>query len=185
MAVPLKIPYAENNFTGDANWQRAWGNGTVDTAGHLEIGAMLANTGGGMSLANSSKWSNYIFTATIAWVKGETFTMIADDNGNDNAVKCVFDRSGAIGIYRSWDNGNDQLIGQGTPFALAIAGDVQAFIEVNGTHVYCGIGSGVASSYLSPQLTNGGIGFDAWDPNLNNSLIIVKSLSVIQGPDNY
>jgi hypothetical protein len=181
----LTIPYTEKSFAGDPNWQRTWGHAEVGSSGFLEIGANPTSTGGGAYLLGSSGWDNYLFVATIDWMKGSTFTLIADDSGGGNDVKCVFDNGGDISIYRSWSNGDDQLIGHENPQNLTISGDTQAFIQVDGDHVHCGIGKGVASSYLSSQSTGGGIGFDAWDPNRNNSEVIVKSISVTPSQDSY
>ena len=56
----------------------------------------------------------------------------------------------------------------------------QAYIQVNGDRVQCGLDGSVVPDYnyigMPEQLWTGGIGFDTWDPQINNSQIIVKDV---------
>jgi hypothetical protein len=179
--VQLNLPYKETNFTGDTNWERTWGATTVDPLGAMDIGAAATTTGGGVVLGGSSLWTDYTFTADLDWVKGETFTMTARYNGDPNNVYCDFNQGGQIDIDRV-SNGDQQLIGEGTVTGFSPSADVQAYIEVEGSHVQCGLNGSVIDDNLYAglpgQLLGGGVGISTWDPTNNNSEIIVKSVNI-------
>jgi peptidoglycan/xylan/chitin deacetylase (PgdA/CDA1 family) len=180
-SVHLSLPYQETNFSNDPNWEKSWGVLAVDQSNFLDIGANASTTGGGALLAGSSAWTNYIFTATLDWVKGQTLSLLARYNDNNDDVSCEFDNTGSIRIYRL-SGGQQVVLGQGTAPSFSTLNDVTVSIQVNDGHVQCGLDSSIVPDYINwgmpPQLLQGGIGFDTWDPQANNSQIIVKQVSV-------
>lgn len=132
-----------------------------------------------MLLTHDDLWTDYLVAATIRWVKGDTLTLIAREKGNGNDIRCVLNSNGTLNIYRSW-KGDYQLIGgpENVP-NLLLTQDLQTFVEVIGTHVTCGINNTNVTTFLSPQLTSGGIGFMVSDNSTNNASIIIKNLNVI------
>jgi len=58
--------------------------------------------------------------------------------------------------------------------------DLNLGIKVNKDKVECLVNDNIVAYtyYLSPALSNGGIGFKIWDPQMNNSELIVRHVSV-------
>lgn len=182
---PFILPYSESSFTGDASWQRIWGTMAIASSGFMEVGANSSDNGGGTWLKGSSAWTNYTFTATVDWAKGGTFSLMARYNNGDNYMSCEFDNDGQVYIHQIL-NGRDQVVGQGIVWNIPATGDIQASIAVNESHISCGLDGGVIlpildnfHTFIPPGLLmGGGIGVSTWDPQINNSQIIVKQVSV-------
>jgi hypothetical protein len=179
------LPYSINIFSESQGWKNAWGNISIATDS-LTISSDNADTGAGIILGGGDGWTNYIFTATVDWIKGQTFSLMARYSSGSNYVMCSFDDEGNVSIFRTSD-GQQQLIGQGAVANFSTQNPaqspvVQASIEVRDTHVQCGLNGGMVPdnlySGMSQELMSGGIGFTVWDPDDGNSQISVTNISV-------
>jgi hypothetical protein len=182
------IPYTISTFSQNQGWKDWWGNFLIatDTLTISSNNADNADTGAGGLLGGGDAWKDYTFTATLDWVKGQTFSLMARYSSGKNYVMCGFDDAGNVSIFRTMD-GNQQLIGQGSVANFSTQNPVQssiiqASIQVRGTHVQCGLNGGIVQDNLyagmSQTLMSGGIGFTVWDQTTGNSKIIVKKIDV-------
>ncbi len=180
------LPYVTNLFGLGDGWENWWG-GFSETSGALTIGADASTTGGGARLAGTSGWSNYLFGATLDWIKGESFGILADVTPDADYVACEFNQpsSGVTHMYL-----DEYSHGQGTTLAstdipgyTAIGGtNIAVSIMIQGTQGTCtfnghSISNGPGGKAISIAGT-GGIGFTTWDQSVNNSEIVVKSINV-------
>lgn len=183
----LSLPYVENKFTGDPNWLRIWGAMLVDASGFMHIGATSSTTGGGALLDNTGSWSNYNAVATINWVKGQTFTLFARYVDSQNYVACEFSEEdpGIVTMQLKESVNSKQVVLQ-TGTASGFYNDgrsaVAVGIKVNDSEGSCSFGNHTISNsggnfYTLPQF-KGGIGLETWDPTVNNSEIILKSIDI-------
>lgn len=184
----LSLPYSTSDFNA-ADWGDGWGASGV-TNGVLTVGSNAQNTSGGIFLNDSNSWQDYLITANIDWVKGELFTLIARRSDSNNYLECVFSYndnvSEHVDINRVWNNQSESMAEEGTmsnnesnPIST---NDMEVSMQVHGNVVECGINNAMITNNISigmpPILLSGGIGFSTWDPQENNSEIIVKNLSV-------
>ena len=159
---------------------------TIASSGVMDINANASTTGSSVHLASSSKWSNYTFSATFNWIKGQTMGLIANYMDDDNYVVCEFDASSAGQVQTTLEqymNGSMHVLGTGTDYVEGGVGEsnIQASIEVQGTQETCSFNHHVTTSQLGATINppySGDIGFTTWDPTLNNSAIVVKSVDV-------
>jgi hypothetical protein len=182
----LAVPYAESGFIGDTNWHEAWGSMTVASSGYMNMGANASTTGATIYLANSTNWSNYVFGAVFDWVRGKTVDLIANYVDDDNYVTCEFDDTvpGQVRVtLEQYMHGKRYVLGEGTDLVENGVGEtnIHASIGVQGTQEVCSFNNHVVTSQNGSTINppySGGIGFSLWDPTLNNSTIVVKSVAV-------
>jgi hypothetical protein len=186
--VAKALPYNTNVFVSN-DWIDGWGS--ISTAnGVLSVGSNASGTSAATFLSGSNAWTNYTVTAHLAWLKGSLFTLVARRTDDSNLINCVFSGIDSnqeyISINRVFNN-QSQLMGSGEVILNTqphiAEDDITVSMKVQGSSVECSIDGATVPSNLNiglfPILLHGGIGFTTWDPNENNSEIIVKSLSVV------
>jgi cellulose synthase (UDP-forming) len=180
------VPYSLETFAKSEGWKDQWGSLLIATDS-LAIGANDVGTSGGVLLSGTNAWTDYTFHTTLEWVKGEEFGLMARyQDPNDYAV-CSFDEpsSGKVTITaEQYVNGKKIALASGEDLDTSLPNgvDINASIEVQGTTEICSFNNHVVSSLESGYQLNspfrGGIGFTTWDSAINNSQIVIKSLSV-------
>lgn len=185
----LEMPYLQTNFTHDPNWQGTWGVTKVDGANSLEIGSATSTSGGSAILFNTDQWNNYTFTATLDWTKGETFMLMGRYANSENYVACNFihdpnNPTGVIISVEKFMNGNETTLqsGEDNTFLPADNSNIAASLYIQDETVTCSLNNHVISSasanFSGVPMAPGSVGFSTWDPNLDNTLIVVKKVSV-------
>ena len=185
----LEIPYSETNFTDDTNWQKTWGVMATDTSNFMDIESAADTSGGSAVLNNTDNWINYRVSATLDWLKGETFMIIGRyaDSGDYVACNLVRDpnNAGAVMIeLEKFVNGNEATLqtGEDTNFPHEGNANIAVSLSLQDSQATCSfdghlVSNAVSGSYgVSP--TPGTIGFSTWDPTLGNTEIVVKNISV-------
>ena len=180
------LPYTASTFTSGDGWEDWWGD-LSETSGTLAVGATASTTGGGALLNGSGGWTDYTFQATLDWVKGGSFGLLARFTSDADYVACEFNQPspGETRMYL------DRYIG-GTGTTIT-SEDVSSYNQNGGTNIQASIavhGPQVACSFNGATIANmieggsvslpaaGGIGFTAWDPGTNNSQIVVHAANV-------
>ena len=161
----------------DNGCQKDWGS--IDFKdGSMVIGANASTTGSAVFLDGTYLWQNYVFKADIRLIKGQVFSLTARYKDGKNYVACLFsDKSIKI----------EQVLNGEKKVLSELAGDF-VFLGKN-REVGIGVYDDVINCYLDGEiaikgynldqgLNHGGIGFKTWDPQVNNSELIVKSVSV-------
>lgn len=182
---PLQLPYIENNLAGESNWQDTWGTMTIDPSGFMDLSANASTTGSEAELENSSAWTDYNFATTFDWVKGQTVSLIARYTDSGDYVECEFndETPGSVEIFlRQYIKGEEYDLSSAIASNDSGVGDTNAngSISVKSNEAACSFNNHVVSEYgttLNPPFS-GGIGFSTWDPTVNNSEIVVKSVTV-------
>jgi hypothetical protein len=192
------LPYDKTNFADSAEWETIWGTLSTTQSGYMDLAAGSGSTGGTVYLKSSLGWADYIFSAELAWVGGQSFSLIGDYHDASNYVFCDYQRdaSGTIEMQlKQYANGSEIALSPSLTVYPSInsaapdnnsAPDVSASISVGGIYGTCSFGnqtvtnSGVGperSAMSTPQ--SGGIGFSINDRVPNTASIIVKHLSAV------
>lgn len=182
------IPYAINTFALSQGWQDWWGSFVLATDS-LSIGASKSGTGGGVLLGNTNTWGDYTFNTTLDWVQGETFGLMGRYVDDNNYTACEFDEQnlGDVTIdLVQYVNGNENTLVTGDVQNWDTVGgtNIAVSMELQGTQGTCSFNNHVISNAsngttLNPPYT-GRVGFTTWDPDTNNSKIVVKDIDVEQ-----
>jgi hypothetical protein len=183
------LPYSITTFAKSQGWKNWWGNFKVATDS-LTMGASTDGTSGGVFLDGTSGWGNYDFNATVNWVSGQTFALEGWYVDQDNFVQCQYiqDDGGVIEIQlQQYINGNEYTLASGEDdnFRNEDPSNINVSISLNltqgtctfGPHSVSNIAGGDGVISINPPFA-GEIGFNTWDPDINNSEIIVKKISV-------
>jgi len=180
------LPYMLTSFSKDQGWETWWGNFQIATDS-ITFGSNKDNGGGGVLLHGTNDWTNYTFSATLDWVKGQQFGLLARYTDPDDYVLCNFNEENLGSIHITVEqrlHGGTAILASGDIFDYDQLGgsNVTASIKVQDTYAVCAFNNHTISSFetggtINPPFT-GRIGFTAWDPNPDNSLIVVKSIDV-------
>jgi hypothetical protein len=180
------LPYSINFFTENQGWNTWWGNFSLAPSS-LTMGAATNGTSGGVLLNGTNAWKNYTFTATLDWTKGETFGLYARYTNAQNYVLCYYDEKALGDLQISFEqhiNGKEYTLAQGTvnTFDQWGGSNLTASIQVDDSQGSCSLNGYLVSTIGTGNSINppfsGKIGFTTWDPNLDNSQIVVKSINV-------
>lgn len=170
------LPYFDN-FEKYNGWIKTWGSLTLGNNSMI-LGATDLNNGGAVFLDGPRLWENYSFSTKIDWLKGRNISLLARYKDNKNYAACNFSEDG-VRIEQRLKNKNRAMVEVKHDFS-GQKNDLELEIRVNRDKIECFLNGEIAAYayYLSPILSNGGIGFKIWDPMLGNSEIIVKEVSI-------
>lgn len=169
------LPYSDN-FADNKGWQVTWGGVEVRDS-NLQLRASQDTSGGTTFLDGTASWSDYVFEASIDWRKGKTASLIARFGDWANYISCNFDGRNAIIEERVGNKG--KTLAQGTEEKEAHKHPFLAAVRVRGNMMECLVeGRVVTKAEIHSAFVRGGIGFKAWDPQDNNSEIVVRELKV-------
>ena len=170
------LPYTANKFK-KFDWRISWGNLEINNSS-LRISASGTSSGALTLLDGSSAWEDYILNVVINWNKGSHVSLLGRFENNENYVACSFNDN-TLRIEQYLNSKKRIMVEKDTFFEMSKK-DVHLGIIVNKDKVECLVNgnSVIYSYYLSPVLSHGGIGLKTWDPEINNSEIVVKNISV-------
>lgn len=170
------LPY-QDNFEKYNGWIKTWGRITFGDSA-IRIGSYPGTIGSLVFLDGSNLWENYVVKSRVDLVKGQTFSLLARYKNDNNYVACVF-TPGSIRIEQMVDGGKKVTREQKENFR-PIDKNREVGIGVHGEDVDCYADGKIAiSGYnISGIAERGGIGFETWDPEVNNSEMIIKEVSV-------
>lgn len=177
-----------NTFSPGDGWENWWGLSSED-GGVLTVGASASTTGGGALLEGSDGWNDYTFQATVDWVKGETFGLVARYVDPGDYLLCDFDEPGPGTVYitlRQYVNGTgtDLATEDVNNYEQVGGADIDVALAVEGGEASCSFDGTVASTFDFSAASNaqsGGIGFTTWDGTPDNSEVVVRTVGVEQG----
>ena len=171
------LPFADdfNDYNG---WVRTWGE--LSFAGNsLILSSRASTTGSSAFLGGTYLWQDYVFKSKIDLVKGQTFFLLARYTNDKNYVWCSFSPT-HIKIGRMI-NGSSRVLVERKGNFESIGKDREFGIGVYDDAVSCYVDDKIAVKLydgLHKNLRQGGIGFKTWDPQANNSELIIKKISV-------
>lgn len=170
------LPYFDN-FEKYDGWIKTWGDLTWGD-NSLILSATDSNNGGAVFLDGTRLWEDYVFMADVHFKKGQTYSVIAGYRDNSNYIFCSFTPSGIrleqisggerkiLNEFKGKFNLLDKEKNVGIGFASKTAS-----CYLNGKRV-------IDTSGVDEGLDNGSIGFKTWNPQANNSELIVKEVFV-------
>ena len=141
--------------------------------------ADASTTGSAVFLNGSWLWQNYDFSATVNFKKGRTFSLVARYYDENNYLSCNYGKNG-IAIRQKIGSEENNIAEQNGNFGYLEGKDIKVGIAINGNQAKCFVSNRliVATNLVDSKLTNGGIGFRTWDPELNNSELLMKKIKV-------
>lgn len=172
------LPY-EDNFTKDNGWIQSWGK-VIHHNGSLTIGADTSITGSFSLLDGTYTWNNYTFHSLIDWKKGSNIILLARYQDDSNFSACNFARNSLRIVQRLKGKERIMIEKKLEDDIFAEKNDLALGISVYKDKIECLADKKVLgyTYFLSPLLSNGGIGFMSWDEAVNNSEFTVKRISV-------
>ena len=171
-----EIPYYDD-FKKDNGWQKDWGQMEFKDDSMI-INAHASTTGSAVFLDGSYLWQDYVLKADVYLTKGQVFSLMARYKDGKNYVMCSFsDKSVRIEQFL---NGERKILSEIKGDFVFIGRDRKAGIGVQNNTVNCYLDDKIAMKgyNLDQSLNHGGIGFKTWDPQMNNSELIVKEIFI-------
>ena len=167
----------EDNFSDYTGWVKKWGRISL-TSNSIILSSQPSTNGGSIFLEGSYLWEDYIFKSNVKLQKGQTFSLLSRYKDDKNYVSCVFSpefirvEQMANGKRKLAlvEKGNNKLIGKNKKVGIEVY-DNNVACYVDGKAV-------IRGDNVNNILEHGGIGFQTWDPQINNSEIIIKGVVV-------
>lgn len=172
------LPYYDD-FIKNRGWKKTWGNFDFRDE-YMVIGSHASTTGSMIFLDGTDLWQNYIFKADVHFKKGQTYSIIAGYKDNSNYIFCSFTPT-SIRLEQMIDGerkilnefkGKFDLLDKEKNIGIGFSGrDASCYLD--GKRVI-----DTSNALIDEKLDKGGVGFKTWDPEMNNSEMIIKNVSV-------
>ncbi|MDO8572395.1 MAG: polysaccharide deacetylase family protein [bacterium] len=174
-AKEKNLPYIDN-FSNYNGWLINDGKLSIENTSMI-LGSN-SSTGSSVFLDGSYLWKNYIFKSNIRLLKGKSFSLLSRYKDSDNHVSCQFTPEYIRIEYAK--EGNKTLVQEKKGKFVFIGRNREVGMGVNDNVVDCYIDGEVAlkSDGVIKIPNHGGVGFETWDPEVNNSDIVIKEISV-------
>lgn len=167
----------EDNFKDYTGWVKTWGKISL-ADNSIILSSQPSTTGGSAFLEGSYLWRNYTFKSNVKLSNGQTFSLLARYKDDKNYASCVFSPE-FIRVEQMLAGERKTVYEELSDLGLIKEG-VDVGIEVNGSSLTCLVdGTPLLSvSNLNNIPEHGGIGFQTWDPQTDNSEIVIKVVNV-------
>lgn len=172
--LPYKNSFASNDLRG---WIKTWGD-IVSGEEALVLDALEYTTGSAAFLDGTYSWRNYEFRADITLKKGLVFLLAARYRDENNYASCTFSDT----LVRA-----EQVLNDEREVLSELSGDFgftgrnhEVSVNVDGDTISCYVDGKmiIEADTLDESLNYGGIGFKTWDPQMDNSELIVREIVV-------
>lgn len=175
------LPYYDD-FIKNKGWKKTWGNLDFKDES-MKINSHTSTTGSMVFLDGTDLWQNYVFNADVYFKKGQTYSIIAGYKDNSNYVFCSFTPS-SIRLEQMAEGERKTLNEFKGKFDLLEKKEKEKNIGIgfSGRDASCYLDGkrvvDTSNSLVDEKIDKGGIGFKTWDPEMNNSEMIIKNVSV-------
>jgi peptidoglycan/xylan/chitin deacetylase (PgdA/CDA1 family) len=168
---PKPLPY-KDALAADNGWQNGWGLMSLTDQG-LRLSAAASTTGSLALLDGSYTWSDYTVEMPIEWTTG--YAILLFDMQNDREGRaCVF---GADGLVQLQDRTKDDILIRRELRIPDVSGGTHTIgVVTNGTTTACTFDGKYVIDATLPALS-GGVGVEAWSPELGAAEVFIKSTS--------
>ncbi len=170
------LPFSDN-FSDYNGWIKTWGElSFVDDS--MIFSSHTSTTGSSAFLDGTYLWQNYVFKSKVDLMKGQIFSLLARYKDSQNYADCSF--SGKSIKAEQIVNGERKILSELKGDFVFIGRTREVGIGVQNDVIDCYLdGKVTMKGYnLDEELNHGGIGFKTWDPQLNNSELVVKEVLV-------
>ena len=173
------LPFREQFKTGELDWIDAWGVFRIINDS-IRLGSAINTSGGFGFLDGSLLWKNYRMNIITDLTRGSDIFLVARFKDPQYYVACDFGED-TIKIRQRLRGEEEVIAAVKSPDTFK--GDkknIHLGIAVNNNSVQCFLnGHTVTSSnHLSRELDHGGVAFKSWDQTNNNSLTVIKGITV-------
>jgi len=179
---PKTLPYQQENFAATlGHWTKDWGGVEVNEQDNLVIGASNNANGAMATLNGGNSWQNYKLISQVDLNKGNYFSVVARYQDDQNYLVCNYGVDGFNLKQRV--NGQEQLIAAWyTKIDPINFHNASAEMIVDQDLIKCRLNNRdiIIGQFNSKILEKGKIGFKSWDPQVNNSELIIKNLTITQ-----
>lgn len=176
------LPYLALHTWSDS-WVKTRGN-FYSNFDNLVLESVQNSTGSSVYLDGTNSWTDYIFTSVLSVKKGAVISLIARYKNDRNYASCNFSKT-YTSLTQHLEGKNIKIIesknilknGKQIPINM---NNLKVGILVNGNKVTCFMNDivTVRPNRISNSLMNGGIGFQTWDEDFNNSEVVVENMYV-------
>ncbi|MDP3735654.1 MAG: polysaccharide deacetylase family protein [bacterium] len=172
------LPYRDIFETNTLDWFSMWGEHALEN-GVLKMVNSPGETGSAALLDGTGHWGDYEFRALVASEPRTGVLLWARFKDKDNNAACNFG-NGFAHVEETLEGERRVIKGERRPSFLIPEGTFSVGIRVEGRVVSCSMNDEVlvASEFLEPELSQGGIGIKIWDPEVDKSELVVDSVSV-------
>lgn len=174
----VSMPYTISDLVkSPENWISTSGDYFIKD-NFLHVTSSASSTAGHLMLDGTSEWKDYSFKTTVNLTKGKTFSVVARYGDDKNNIACSFSDK-IIEAEQSTD-GKSKTLSELKGNFVFTGKNREVGIGVYGDTINCYLDGKIAiKGYnLDQGLNHGGIGFKTWDPQVNNSELIVKSIAI-------
>lgn len=168
-----KLLSYHDDFSFDAGWRREWGNKSLED-NKLLISSDGSTNGATALLDGTYTWKDYLFDASVLWSKGSNFLLLARYRDPDNYTACNFGPN--MVRLEQKVNGVKTVLLESAHGLDKTSGDLLLGVEANKDVIKCRIGgNGTVEAKITDS--NGGIGFQIWDAEPANGIVIIKEVN--------
>jgi len=165
------------NTNKSQGWLTSWGESRIINNTLL----MKSNdkTEGSLTYLNGAyNWTDYSFRARGNWVEGNNIMLLA--RYQDDANYVVFNISDHMVRIEQVVNGKAEVLKEERQELNLSKEDIEIGFKVYKDNIECYLNNKlvISTNGLNPNLANGGVGFKTWDPQLNNSELIINKFEV-------
>ena len=144
----------------------------------MTIGASTSTTGSAVFLDGTYLWKDYSLKSSVDLTSGQSFSLTARYKDSENYVSCLFSNK-SIRIDQVV-NGEEKVLSELSGNFVFLGKNREVGIGIYGDTANCYLDDKIViKGYnLDKALDHGGIEFKTWDPQVNNSELVVRSISV-------
>ncbi len=169
------LPFTEE-FKNPDNWINTWGKSSIEN-GSMSLSATDVSTGASVYLDGGKLLSNYLFTAETDFIKGQSYNLNADYQDEQNYVSCNYSSFG-VAIRERVDGKETQHV-QKKINNFDVHQHLKVGIAVSGNSVSCLLDGKVVVSKTHEAVNFGSVGFKVWDPQPNNAVLKVQTVTIV------
>ncbi len=180
--IPLSLEGVFGFSSLSANLWSALEGTTTGSSDSLILSSTASTSANSTILKGTKMWKNYLFTATVDWLKGSNFYLIGRFQDNKNYVTCSFSNYGSSVMLYQYKNGTQKTLGRSPRLDIPLVKpweNVHVGMKVVDNKIQCLInGESILKFENDTFPPNGGIGFRSWDKERGNSEVKVVNMKV-------
>lgn len=170
------LPY-KDNFTINNSWIDVWGDSQLIN-NSLSMEPDPSDTGSFVFLDGSFLWEDYSYSVNVTSMKGKNIGLVVRFNDLSNYAICEFSED--YTRIKQVINGETKILFENNVHFDLPRENFELGVRLQGKRINCLVNDQTTGeiNYLDYSLDNGGIGLKIWDPEINNSHLIIKEIYV-------
>lgn len=165
---------------GGDGWKTVYGSVKFGEEG-MALSAKKDGSGSGVFLDGTQYLRDYFFRVDAHWKKGEQISLLARYQDENNHVRCGFSES--LVKIETVSGGERKTVHEVRRDMSALGNDVELGMDVSGDSVSCLVGNDIVAQADVSGTDRGGAAIKTWDPEENNSSVLVKHVWISENMD--